>query len=80
MSSLTIDGLRFDLLQLNNRVAFDFQRQLTILWSPSKAVYQVVDAECQIVFQHPISDKCLDVAVRTIWLKHIARLNNIAQA
>lgn len=72
---LRTQGIEWEILQLNERAAYDYARKMTILWSPILQQYQVVNERCAVLFQNAHSDVCLQEATKIIRQRILSKLN-----
>lgn len=71
--TLHMQGIQWEILQLNSRAAYDYARKMTIVWSPILEQYQVVNERCAVLFQNKESGVCLEEAT------HIIRRNFLSK-
>ena len=69
MSSIVIDGLRWKILTINDRCAFEFGNQITIFWDPRKQAFVVVDATCSVIYRAKTSDLALERITKAIYCR-----------
>jgi len=79
MSSIVIDGLRWKILTINDRCAFEFGNETTIFWHKHRQCFVVIDELCQEVYSARTSDVALQETTRAIYLR-IASQMKVAQA
>lgn len=61
----TSDGVKWDMLNINGRTAFQ-RDNLTVLWYPPKDAYVVLNEVAAVVYSNPVLDNCLRSASLTI--------------
>jgi hypothetical protein len=73
--TLNMQGIQWEILQLNCRAAYDYARKLTIVWSPILEQYQVINERCAVLFQNAQSCVCLEEATSIIRRRILSKLN-----